>query len=251
MKELTAVTGQMATAARAPGTPEPERNTSAARGLRPGPATLTLVSGPVAADRTHTAGRDPAGDPSGCHVMGSLTGTWRCLGPVVRVRLRGAHARRAADRRRSRMRMILPSLTVTHSAPGALLTGSVSVSYITTACGSSPNATISSISRSAVACCCSAAVQASQVIGEPPVAAAGLAELLPSDRVKLLVDLVIRFPLNDLARGQAERLCARPPPEARSGTFGVHRIYDFAAFCLPWSAFCFCLSDRSSRSSSC
>lgn len=36
----------------------------------------------------------------------------------------------------------LPVLEVTHSAPGALLTGTVSVSYITIAVSSSPNAAI-------------------------------------------------------------------------------------------------------------
>jgi hypothetical protein len=25
----------------------------------------------------------------------------------------------------------------------------------------------------------------------------------------------------------------------RSGMLGIHRIYDFAVFCLPWSALCF------------
>ena len=42
-----------------------------------------------------------------------------------------------------RMCVILPSATVTHSAPGASFTGTVWVSYITTAVVSSPNAAIS------------------------------------------------------------------------------------------------------------
>jgi hypothetical protein len=39
--------------------------------------------------------------------------------------------------------VILPSVTVTHSAAGALLTGTVSVSYMISAVLSSPNAAIS------------------------------------------------------------------------------------------------------------
>jgi hypothetical protein len=44
-------------------------------------------------------------------------------------------------------------------------------------------------------------------------------------------------------RSQAarSRMTWRAPWRARrSGMFGVDRIYDFAAFCLPWSALCFC-----------
>lgn len=56
-------------------------------------------------------------------------------------------ARRAAPKeRRSKMnllRVMLPSVTVMHSAPGALATGTVSVSYMISAVVSSPKAAIS------------------------------------------------------------------------------------------------------------
>jgi hypothetical protein len=55
----------------------------------------------------------------------------------------------------------------------------------------------------------------------------------------------------DRESGGRESCGAHPWRATRSGTFGVHRIYDFAAFCLPWSALCSSTCCHCPRSSSC
>ena len=46
-------------------------------------------------------------------------------------------------------------------------------------------------------------------------------------------------PRSLLSRGSSWAASLVVVPMAPSDMPGVHRIYDFEAFCLPWSAFCF------------